>query len=140
MKKVFLIGWKDVRLAFRDGPALILMLAAPFILTVGLGFVTGRFSGGAGGLSDIPVIVVNQDGGQLGDALANVFTSADLKGLVEPVRARRPRRRAAPGRRRRRRGRGDHPRRVHGQHHPHRQRQRHDRARDRPARADRDLQ
>lgn len=42
MLKTFLIGLKDVRLAFRDRAALIFMLAAPFVLTLGLGLVTGR--------------------------------------------------------------------------------------------------
>ena len=41
MLKTFIIGIKDVRLAFRDRAALILMLVAPFVLTVGLGLVTG---------------------------------------------------------------------------------------------------
>ncbi|MBI5352843.1 MAG: ABC transporter permease [Chloroflexi bacterium] len=86
MLKTFLIGIKDVRLAFRDRAALILMLAAPFVLTVGLGLVTGRFSGNTNnGLSDIPVIIVNLDKEQLGDALADVFTSADLADLLEPA-------------------------------------------------------
>ena len=62
MLKVFIIAFKDVTLAFRDRAALILMLVAPFVLTLGLGFVTGRFSGGNNsGLSNIPVVIVNQD-------------------------------------------------------------------------------
>lgn len=86
MKKVFLIGWYDMILAFRDRAALILMLAAPFALTLGLGFVTGRFSGSASsGLSRIPVVIVNQDGGQLGDALVELFRSQELERLVAPT-------------------------------------------------------
>ena len=46
MRKAWLIGWKDVTLAFRDVAALLLMLVAPFAITLGMGFVTGRFSGG----------------------------------------------------------------------------------------------
>jgi ABC-2 type transport system permease protein len=85
MKKIFLIGWKDIVLAFRDQAALIMMLAAPFALTLGLGFVTGAFSGsGGGGLNDIPIVLVNQDGGQLGNELVNTFQSADLQSLVAP--------------------------------------------------------
>jgi len=84
MKKAFLIGWKDVKLAFRDRAALVLMLAAPFVLTIGLGFVTGRFSGSSSsGISDIPVILVNQDGGQLGNTLVSAFQSQDLSSLVK---------------------------------------------------------
>ena len=84
MKKVFLIGWKDLTLAFRDRAALTFMLLAPFLLTLGLGFVTGAFSGtNSSGVSDIPVIIVNQDGGQLGSALAEVFISPELAEIVE---------------------------------------------------------
>jgi ABC-2 type transport system permease protein len=83
MKKIFLIGWKDVVLAFRDKAGLLLMLVAPFLLTLGLGFVTGRFSGPTtSGLSQIPVVIVNQDGGQLGNALVTLFQSKDLATLV----------------------------------------------------------
>ncbi|NOT06527.1 MAG: ABC transporter permease [Anaerolineales bacterium] len=86
MLKTFLIGIKDLRLAFRDRAALILMLAAPFVLTLGLGLVTGRFSSNNNsGLSDIPVIIVNLDNEQLGDALTDVFTSEELANLMEPA-------------------------------------------------------
>ena len=86
MLKTFLIGIKDLRLAFRDRAALILMLAAPFVLTLGLGLVTGRFSGNNNsGLSDIPVIIVNLDNGQLGNALADTFNSTELADLLEPT-------------------------------------------------------
>ena len=85
MLKTILIGWKDLTLAFRDRAALVLMLAAPFALTLGLGFVTGRFSGSSGiGVSDIPVILVNGDGGELGRALVEVFQSEDLASLITP--------------------------------------------------------
>jgi ABC-2 type transport system permease protein len=84
MRKLLLIGIKDLKLIFRDRAALIFMLLAPFLLTVGMGFVTGRFSGNSSGLSDIPVVIVNQDKEQLGNALADVFSSADLTDLMEP--------------------------------------------------------
>ncbi|MBK9207591.1 MAG: ABC transporter permease [Anaerolineales bacterium] len=86
MLKTFLIGIKDLRLAFRDRAALILMLAAPFVLTLGLGLVTGRFSGNNNsGLSDIPVIIVNLDNEQLGNALTDTFNSTELADLLEPT-------------------------------------------------------
>ena len=84
MLKTFLIGIKDLKLVFRDRAALIFMLLAPFLLTVGMGFVTGRFSGGSSGLSDIPVVIVNLDQEQLGDALVDTFSSQELAELVEP--------------------------------------------------------
>ena len=85
MKKFFLIGIKDLKLIFRDRAALIFMLLAPFLLTIGMGFVTGRFSGGSSGLSDIPVVIVNLDQEQLGNALADVFSSEELADLMEPT-------------------------------------------------------
>ncbi|HEX6268823.1 MAG TPA: ABC transporter permease [Anaerolineales bacterium] len=85
MKKLFLIGIKDLKLVFRDRAALIFMLLAPFLLTIGMGFVTGRFSGGSSGLSDIPVVIVNLDSEQLGDALAGIFSSEELADLMEPT-------------------------------------------------------
>jgi ABC-2 type transport system permease protein len=84
MKKIILIGLKDVRLAIRDRAALIMMLLAPFVLTLGLGAVTGRFSGGStNGISHISVILVNQDGKQLGNALVELFQSNDLDELID---------------------------------------------------------
>src|SRR5687767_2909931 len=84
MKKLFLIGIKDLKLVFRDRAALTFMLLAPFLLTIGMGFVTGRFSGSSSGLSDIPVIIVNLDNEQLGNALADVFSLEELADLMEP--------------------------------------------------------
>ena len=84
MLKTFLIGIKDMKLAFRDRAALIFMLLAPFLLTLGMGLVTGRFSGQTTGISDIPVVIVNQDAGELGQALVDIFNSEDLAELVEP--------------------------------------------------------
>ena len=84
MGKVLLIGIKDLKIIFRDRAALVFMLLAPFLLTIGMGFVTGRFSGGSTGISDIPVVIVNLDQMELGDALVDLLDSADLAGLVEP--------------------------------------------------------
>jgi ABC-2 type transport system permease protein len=85
MNKLFLIGIKDLKLMFRDRAALTFMLLAPFLLTIGMGFVTGRFSGGSTGISDIPVVIVNLDNEQLGDALVDLFNSEDLSELMEPT-------------------------------------------------------
>lgn len=85
MKKFFLIGIKDLKLIFRDRAALTIILLAPFLLTIGMGFVTGRFSGNSSGLADIPVVIVNLDQEQLGNALADVFSSKELADLMEPT-------------------------------------------------------
>jgi ABC-2 type transport system permease protein len=84
MKKLLLIGIKDLKLMFRDRAALTFMLLAPFLLTIGMGFVTGRFSGGSTGISDIPVVIVNLDQGDLGNALEDLFNSEELSELMEP--------------------------------------------------------
>ncbi len=85
MLKTLMIGLKDLKLIFRDRAALLLMLAAPFALILGLGLVTGRLSRGPGnGLVDIPVAVVNLDKAQLGEALEDLLHSPDLAGLLEP--------------------------------------------------------
>lgn len=85
MKKLLLIGLKDLQLMFRDRAALTFMLLAPFLLTIGMGFVTGRFSGGSTGISDIPVVIVNLDQAELGNALEDLFNSEDMAGLMEPT-------------------------------------------------------
>ena len=91
MRKILFIGWKDLTVIFRDRAALILMLAAPFALTLGMGLVTGRFSGGdTAGIQDVPVILINQDDGPLGQALLDVFTSPELAGLLAPTTGRDP--------------------------------------------------
>lgn len=85
MRQSFLIGLKDVKLVFRDRPALLFMLLAPFLLTVGLGFVAGQFGRAAGGIEPIPVAIVNEDDGPLGQALLDLFHANDLAELVVPV-------------------------------------------------------
>jgi ABC-2 type transport system permease protein len=87
MQKLIIIGLKDLRLACRDRAALLVMLLAPFALTIGLGVVTGRFTAGGGnrGISEIPVVIVNHDGERLGNVLVELFTSNDLAALVEPT-------------------------------------------------------
>ena len=90
MLKTLLIGIKDLKLMFRDRAALVFTLLAPFLLTVGMGFVTGRFSGSSSGISNIPVIIVNLDQDQLGDALTDLFSSQELADLVEPTSSSNP--------------------------------------------------
>ena len=69
MRKLLIIALKDLKLIFRDPAALILMLLAPFLITLGMGLVTGRFSGNAtSGISSMTVAIVNQDDGDLGSA------------------------------------------------------------------------
>lgn len=84
MNKILRIGWKDLIVLFRDRGALLLMLGAPFVLTLGLGLITGSFSGGNSSLEGIAVVIVNEDDGQLGQALADLLFSPDLADLLTP--------------------------------------------------------
>lgn len=85
MRKLLLIAFKDVQLIFRDRTALIFMLLAPFALTVGLGLATGSFSGKTdSGILDLPIVVVNDDGGSLGEAFIEMVQSNELADLLEP--------------------------------------------------------
>jgi len=83
MKKILVISWKDLQILFRDRVSWIMMLAAPIVLTFGMGLVSGviSFNGGGSGISDIPVVIVNMDEGDLGGELVTAFRSpgtADL--------------------------------------------------------------
>ena len=85
MRKIFLVAFKDVKLVFRDRTALIFMLLAPFALTLGLGLATGSFSGSSdSGILDLPLVVVNDDQGSIGNALVEMIQSDDLADLLEP--------------------------------------------------------
>ncbi len=86
--KFLQIAFKDLTVAFRDRTGLLLMLAAPVVLTFGMALVSGRLSGSSGpALADIPVVIVNLDGGEIGNNLAEAFASEELSGLLDPQTA-----------------------------------------------------
>jgi len=85
MRKTLNVAWKDLTLAFRDSTALILMLVAPFALTLVMAFAFGGLRGGGSGLSGIPVLIVNHDSGEFGGYLQEVFESKDLADLLDPT-------------------------------------------------------
>lgn len=89
MKKIYQIGIKDLQIMFRDRAALILMLVAPFVLTLGLGLVTGSFSqsSNSANIDPIPVVIIDEDKGQLSQGLVDLFSSEELADLVSPVPA-----------------------------------------------------
>lgn len=84
MKKILAIGLKDLQLLFRDRAALLLMLLAPYLLTLGFGFVFGAFGDddGNSGISDIPLVIINRDAGDTGGFLVDLFNSEDLSDLI----------------------------------------------------------
>ncbi|MFN2227685.1 MAG: ABC transporter permease [Anaerolineae bacterium] len=86
MKKVLNIAWKDLVVLYRDPGALALMLVTPFALTLAIAFAFGGLTGGSStGLQQIPVVVVNHDPGQMGQALVDVLQSEDLGELLAPT-------------------------------------------------------
>jgi ABC-2 type transport system permease protein len=85
MKKLLNIAFKDLKIMFRDPSALVWMLAMPIALTLAMAFAFGRLTGSSGqaaGLSDIPVIIVNLDGGQMSQPIAQIFQSEELGDLI----------------------------------------------------------
>jgi len=84
MLKILAICFKDLRMTFQDHSALILMLLAPFLLTLGMGLVTGSLSTQpSAGIQDVPVVLVNQDSGFLGAYLVEALGSQELAELLE---------------------------------------------------------
>ena len=84
MKKTLLIAWKDFLLVFRDPPALLFMLLAPFLLTLGMALVTGSLlGGGSSGITHVPIVVADDDGGLAGMALRQALLSPGLEGLLD---------------------------------------------------------
>jgi len=83
MKKIFVISWKDLRILIRDRTALILLLAAPLIMTLAIGLITGTLSSdGGGGISDIPVVIVdNEEEAGLGAGLKEAFEAPGIEDL-----------------------------------------------------------
>jgi ABC-2 type transport system permease protein len=82
MKIILQIGWKDLRVIFRDRAALILMLVAPFVLTVAMGLVTGSLGSSGSGINQVSVVVVNLDQSTLGNALVEQLKSPQLSQLL----------------------------------------------------------
>lgn len=90
MKKILALAWKDLTLTFRDPAAVIMMLATPFALTLVMAFAFGGLGGGSSsgsGLRDIPVVLVDRDGGRFGALLVQVFQSPELADLLAPTLA-----------------------------------------------------
>ncbi|KXK48943.1 MAG: ABC transporter [Chloroflexi bacterium OLB13] len=65
MRKAFIIAYKDLYTTFTDRNLILLMFAAPLVLSAIIGVTFGGIAvgGGGGALSDIPVAIVNLDEG-----------------------------------------------------------------------------
>jgi ABC-2 type transport system permease protein len=78
MLKIWTIAVKDTLIRFRDRNALIFMLAAPLIISAIMGAAFGGVSGGSSPIFNIPLIIVNQDEGTLGDRFSDVLEAIEL--------------------------------------------------------------
>lgn len=80
MRKAFLIAWYDLVRTFRNPVALVFMLLLPFALIF---IMDAAFGGQRTGLEHIPVVVVNQDEGTLGQNLVAMLQSESLQTLLD---------------------------------------------------------
>jgi ABC-2 type transport system permease protein len=85
MNKIFNIAWKDLILALRDPGYLVVILLTPFALTLAMTAAFGRGNGGSG-LASVPVVIVNQDTGEMGGLLVELMESPELADLLLPTR------------------------------------------------------
>ncbi|KAA3664971.1 MAG: ABC transporter permease [Chloroflexi bacterium] len=85
--KIWTIAWKDTLIRFRDRNALILMIAAPLVLSAIIGSAFGGFISGnnPAPFDAIPVLVVNADNGELGQDFVDILSEGDLEELLAPT-------------------------------------------------------
>ncbi|MCB2209940.1 ABC transporter permease [bacterium] len=81
MRKLFVLAIKEVIVTFRDVGALIVMLVSPLLLTFAFGAAFG--AGGEATLSDIPVLMVDHDGGAFAEQVISAFEDQDAEGLLD---------------------------------------------------------
>ena len=79
MFKIWTIALKDTLVRFRDRNALIFMLVAPLLISMIMGAAFGNMSGGSSPIFEIPLIVVNQDEGELGERFADILEAIELE-------------------------------------------------------------
>jgi ABC-2 type transport system permease protein len=85
--KIWTIAWKDTLIRFRDRNALIMMIAAPLVLSAIIGSAFGGFISGSdpAPFDAIPVLVVNADDGELGQQFLDILAEGDLEDLLAPT-------------------------------------------------------
>lgn len=81
MRKLLMVALKEVKLAFRDVGAIVTMLVTPLVLTLA---IAAAFGTGTGGLSDVPVLVLNQDDSELSRFIEEALLSSKIEDLLAP--------------------------------------------------------
>ncbi|MBN1887357.1 MAG: ABC transporter permease [Thermoflexales bacterium] len=82
--KILAITLKELTIVVRDWVALVVMLVAPLALALVMNFAFSGIMQGSG-LSPIPVRIVNQDEGEIGQAIVDAFHSDELRELLVPT-------------------------------------------------------
>lgn len=77
--KSWTIAIKDTLIAFRDRNAILLMIAAPLLIGMVMGAAFGEQNGDISPISEIPLIIVNADEGELGTTFAEILASIDVE-------------------------------------------------------------
>lgn len=82
--KVLAIAWKDLSITFRDRNALFLMILAPLVLSFIIGASFGNFliGGSSVPFDQIPVLVVNDDAGDMGQQFVTTMQAGELADLL----------------------------------------------------------
>jgi ABC-2 type transport system permease protein len=88
MLRALAVAWKDVRHVYRSPAGLAMMFIAPLLLAGAIGAAFG--SGDNFSISATKTIVVNQDTGEAGAALASTLSSKDLADLLTVTQATDP--------------------------------------------------
>lgn len=82
--KILAIAWKDLSITFRDRNALLLMILAPLVLSFIIGASFGNFllGGSSVPFDQIPVLVVNEDDGEMGEQFVAIMQAGELAELL----------------------------------------------------------
>ncbi len=83
MRKLWVLSLKEVLLTVRDVGALVMMLVTPLAITLVMAAAFGT-GGTDAPLESIPVLLLNQDAGTMGQSLVDIFYSDALGDLVTP--------------------------------------------------------
>ncbi len=76
--KTLTIALKDTLIKFRDRNAILLMIAAPLLISFVMGAAFGGQGAAASPISGIPLIIVNADQGELGQNFAEIFAEIEV--------------------------------------------------------------
>jgi ABC-2 type transport system permease protein len=83
MRKLWVLSLKEILLTVRDVGALVMMLVTPLAITLVMAAAFGT-GGDDAPLDSIPVLLLNQDAGTMGQALVDIFYSDAIGDLVAP--------------------------------------------------------